>query len=334
MFEPLTLTLAELAVRWNLTPRQVLQHAQQPGVPLYFAFEGLVFDNGEHWLRDSGDWLETGERDALVKSVESGEAWLRRRRDGRLTEWDQLSEEEAQELRTEIEENKIKIRDLNELLAGRDAERNRRHFRGFLRVGPSTLWDIESLGSAPFPHKAFHPSSPVKVVRLPDGPRGDGGLVWDGRIVALEPLYESDPHWKKRLTADDLVAITNEVKAIETHNVGSRNSSLPPGNSESGERQVPDGTASTIPAVSESEPNELGLSKRERQIIAIIREVRALQYDPMSVPDGGKSILMKKCMASRPDLFGAGQDPFKEAWQEGVDQGRLRMANHHRYSTK
>lgn len=215
MFEPLTLTLAELAVRWNLTPRQVLQQAQQPGVPLYFAFEGLVFDIGDQWHRHGGNWLETRERDALVKSVESGEAWLRRRRDGRLTEWDQLSEEEAQELRAEIEEDKIKIRDLNKVLADRDAERNRRHFRGFLRAAPATLWDIESLGAAPFPHKAFHPSSPVKLVRLLSTATLEGGWIWDGRLVALEPMYEKDPHWKKRLTADDLIANTTEVKAIE-----------------------------------------------------------------------------------------------------------------------
>lgn len=215
MFEPLTLTLAELAVRWNLTPRQVLQQAQQPGVPLYFAFEGLVFDIGDQWHRHGGDWLESRERDALVKSVEGGEAWLRRRRDGQLTEWDQLSQEEAQELRAEIEKNKIKIRDLNKVLADRDAERNRRHFRGFLRAAPATLWDIESLGAAPFPHRAFHPSSPVKLVRLQRTATLEGGWIWDGRLVALEPMYEKDPHWKKRLTADDLIANTTEVKAIE-----------------------------------------------------------------------------------------------------------------------
>lgn len=334
MFEPLTLTLAELAARWSLTPRQLLQHAQQPGVPLYFAFEGLVFDIGDQWHRHGGDWLETRERDALVKSVERGEAWLRRRRDGQLTEWDQLSQEEAQELRAKIEEEKIKIRDLNEVLANRDAERNRRHFRGFLRAAPATLWDIESLGAAPFPHKAFHPSSPVKLAQLPSTATLEGGLIWDGRLVSLEPMHENDRHWKKHLTADDLVAITNEVKAIEAENLSLRNSVLPLGNSGSGESQAIGADSPTIPAVSQPEPTELGLSKREKQILVIIKEAQALHYDLMSVPDGGKAVLMKKCMASRPDLFGAGQDPFKEAWKEAVNQGRLRMANHHRYSSK
>lgn len=334
MFEPLTLTLAELAARWSLTPRQLLQHAQQPGIPLYFAFEGLVFDIGDHWHRHGGDWRETERRDALVKSVERSEAWLQRRRDGQLNEWDQLSHEEAVKLRADIEASKVEIRNLNEVLEDREAERHRRHFRGFLRAAPATLWDIESLGSAPFPHKAFHPSAPVEVVRLADIPPGQSEWVWDGRLVSLEPMHENDRHWKKHLTADDLVAITNEVKAIEAENLSLRNSALPLGNSGSGESQAISADSSTIPAVSRSEPNEIGLSKREKQIIAILDEVRALEYDPMSVPDGGKAILMRKCMTSRPDLFGAGQDPFKEAWKEGVNQGRLRMANHHRYSSK
>jgi hypothetical protein len=334
MFEPLTLTLAELAARWSLTPRQLLQHAQQPGVPLYFAFEGLVFDISDRWYRHGGDWRETERRDGLVKSVERGEAWLQRRKLGKLTEWDQLSQEEAVKTRTDIEASKIEIRNLDEVLDGREAERHRRHFRGFLRAAPATLWDIESLGSAPFPHKAFHPSSPVRVVRLADTLPGQGEWVWDGRLVSLEPMQENDRHWKKHLTADDLVAITIEVKAIEAENLSLGNGAPPLGNSGSGESQAIGADSSTIPAVPRSEPNELGLSKREKQIIVIIDEARALQYNPMSVPDGGKAILMKKCMALRPDLFGAGPDPFNEAWKEGVKQKRLRMENHQRFSSK
>lgn len=334
MFEPLTLTLAELAARWSLTPRQVLQHAQQPGVPLYFAFEGLVFDIGDQWHRHGGDWREAERRDALTKSVENGEAWLRRRRDGQLTEWDQLSQEEAVKLRSEIEASKTEICNLSEVLAARDAERSNRHFRGFLRAAPSTLWDIESIGAAPFPHKAFHPSSPVTVVRLPDVPAGEGGWIWDGRLVSLEPMHGNDRHWKKQLTADDLVAITIEVKAIEAKNLLSNDSPIiPVEDPKSGYNHAIEETSSAIKEP-RSEASELGLSKREKQIATIINEARALQYDPMSVPDGGKAALMKNCMKSRPDLFGAGPDPFMDAWKEGGNQGRLRMKNHHRYSSK
>lgn len=215
MFKPLTLTLAELAARWGLTPRQVLQHAQQPGVPLYFAYEGLVFDIGDQWHRHGGDWRETERRDSLVEGVKNKEAWLQRRNLGKLTEWDQLTQEEAIKLRAEIDVSKLELRSLNDVLEQRNAERHRCHFRGFLRAAPATLWDIESLGATPFPLKAFHPSSPINVVRLPDAPSGQGGLIWDGRLVSLEPMSENDRHWKARLTADDLVAITSEVKAIE-----------------------------------------------------------------------------------------------------------------------
>jgi hypothetical protein len=78
--------------------------------------------------------------------------------------------------------------------------------------------------------------------------------------------------------------------------------------------------------------NAEGATKRERQILAIISEALALEV--MSVPEGGKTALMKKCMSSRPDLFGAGPDPFKGAWKLAVAKGRLRTANHSRYAGK
>lgn len=45
IIEPITLTLAELASRWNKTTRQVLEL----GLPMYFYFDGLVFDFGDKW---------------------------------------------------------------------------------------------------------------------------------------------------------------------------------------------------------------------------------------------------------------------------------------------
>lgn len=77
-----------------------------------------------------------------------------------------------------------------------------------------------------------------------------------------------------------------------------------------------------------------GTTKREQQISKIISEALALGYEVMSVPEGGKAALMKKCMSSRPDLFGAGPDPFLGAWKRALAQGRIRTANHDRYSSK
>ena len=209
MIEPLTLGVAELAARWKFTPRQVLQHAQGLGVPLYFAFEGLAFDIGDKWHRANGDWRKRREHDSLEKFIESAESQLQRRARGQLSQWETLTSDEAKELRTRVEADKGERNRLATVLEQRETERNRCDFRGFMRAAPSTLWDIDSLGSAPFPRMAFHPSSPVKVVTL------DGKLIWDGRAIDLEPMSGRDRHSKDSLTADDLCALLAEVKAIE-----------------------------------------------------------------------------------------------------------------------
>jgi hypothetical protein len=51
--EPLTLTLDELAQRWNMTPQQVLETPHT--LPMYFYFDGLVFDFNDKWHRANGD---------------------------------------------------------------------------------------------------------------------------------------------------------------------------------------------------------------------------------------------------------------------------------------
>jgi hypothetical protein len=79
---------------------------------------------------------------------------------------------------------------------------------------------------------------------------------------------------------------------------------------------------------------EGGLTKRERQIAAILDAAATAGYDFMNIPVGGKATLKKECKAARPDLFGAGDDPFKEAWQIALNQNRLRTANHDSYRGK
>jgi hypothetical protein len=72
-------------------------------------------------------------------------------------------------------------------------------------------------------------------------------------------------------------------------------------------------------------------SKRERQIQAIVEMALAQGFDVLSIPRGGKSTIRTQCMKTLPLLFGAGPDPFKEAWQEALDQNRVRTADHDRY---
>lgn len=214
MFEPDILTIGELAARWQQTPLQIINHAQALRVPLYFAFEGLVFDVGDHWHRGTGDYDQTREIGVLSASITQREAQIKRNARGDVGQWEQpLTSDDTIELRTEIEANKRKRTALTELLEQRSIERNRCEYRGYLRAAPSTLWDIATIGAAPFPRKAFHPHSPVHIAKLPDR----SGHVWDGRMVALEPGPGCDRYKKDTLTIDDLHAFMVEVKAIEAH---------------------------------------------------------------------------------------------------------------------
>ena len=92
--------------------------------------------------------------------------------------------------------------------------------------------------------------------------------------------------------------------------------------------------ATNAKAVVTSVASDAGLSKRERQIQAIEASAQAAGYDPLNIPDGGKTKLRGQCMESRPDLFGAGETPFNGAWKDATEMvpPRIRMANHNKYA--
>jgi hypothetical protein len=81
------------------------------------------------------------------------------------------------------------------------------------------------------------------------------------------------------------------------------------------------------------EPNSEGLTKREKQIRAIEAMVDELGYKRLEIPDGGKSALRKTCKERHPNLFGAGDSPFNDAWKE-ASPSRLRMRNRSRYFSR
>ena len=216
MFDSETLHIGELAERWTKTPRQILDLAQGLRVPLYFHFEGLAFDVTDHWRRHGGDSLETLKIEILSADITRRKAQIRRSARGEIGQWEQqLSSEDAKEIRPSIEADEIKRAALVDLLEQRQQDRQKMFYRGFMRAGPSTLFAIAAHQVTPFPIKAFHPHSPIKIVTMADA-RHDGEQIWEGRLMALEPLpgYESRP--AKPLTADDLYALTAEVKAIES----------------------------------------------------------------------------------------------------------------------
>ncbi len=101
---------------------------------------------------------------------------------------------------------------------------------------------------------------------------------------------------------------------------------------------------SVAPVTSASEPDNFadtteekpwtrhGLRRREQQILIIESLADEFEYERMSIPDGGKMKIGKKCKASYMKWFGVGDDPFKDAWQEAVTLCRIRMSKHHQYS--
>ena len=208
MFDSPTLSVSELAERWDKTPRQILDYAQVLGVPLYFMFDGLAFDLADRWHRFHGDADQRRELEHLQASIKAREGWIRRSVRNENGEWEQrLTTEEIREQRAKIEASTERCEQLKEMLEQRETGRNRMHYRGLMRAGPKMLFDIAQSGQTNYLHLAFHPATPVRVLRLPD--RNE--QVWDGRVMALEALGAPCP----ALTIESLCAVTAEVKAIE-----------------------------------------------------------------------------------------------------------------------
>ena len=74
--------------------------------------------------------------------------------------------------------------------------------------------------------------------------------------------------------------------------------------------------------------------KREKQIRSIEKVIISLKYEKLKIPYGGKKQVEAECKRVEPKLFGGGSDPFKEAWQQAVDAGRVRTAGHDQYARR
>jgi hypothetical protein len=73
-------------------------------------------------------------------------------------------------------------------------------------------------------------------------------------------------------------------------------------------------------------------SKREKQIRAIVATALELGFDVLNIPRLGKGQIKKQCLASQPGLFGAGPDPFRDAWQKALNERRVRTLDHNHYT--
>lgn len=202
IIEPITLTLAELASRWNQTTRQVLEQ----GLPMYFYFDGLVFDFGDKWHRANGDVQEQQTLEAHQTRLSTVDLDLQRQalhKRGllKLTQWENaLSDEDLRNLQAESDRLHKEIARLTALLKDRNEERQRHVRNGLLRAAPRTLRDIAQHGQSKFPQFAFMPNSPAGNEKIAGG-----------AVVALEDGFPV----KALLTEADLVIAMLDVRAAE-----------------------------------------------------------------------------------------------------------------------
>ena len=214
MFEPLTQTVSQLAVRWNCSVQDVLTHAVQRNWPLYFYFDGLVIDVNDRENRFGGCDRQVQEVAELERVIHRSEETLSRNAlhaHGKLemTQWEQILDVDAMRaLRTATDENKRLLRRLRESIEAWHEGRRRFHRNGAVRAAPATIQSIADRGVVSFPIRAYHPESAAWYIPNPDGP----GHLLEGRLVALEDM---GPHPKEKLKVEDLFASMADIKAID-----------------------------------------------------------------------------------------------------------------------
>lgn len=73
------------------------------------------------------------------------------------------------------------------------------------------------------------------------------------------------------------------------------------------------------------------LTRRAQQHQQILNEIAALDFDPMAIPDGGKSAIKKICQA---DLCLFAHTAFDHAWKSGLKLGLFKMENRDKFAGK
>ena len=73
-------------------------------------------------------------------------------------------------------------------------------------------------------------------------------------------------------------------------------------------------------------------TRTELRIQAILIAVAAMEWERMSIPEGGKKKILKACLTC-PRLF-TSESTFDKAWQAALDGGELRTENHDKYAQR
>lgn len=202
IIEPITLTVAELAARWQQSEAEILAS----GLPMYFYFDGLVFEFGDKWHRLHGELqearnLESQQARQSTVDLDIQRQNLHRRGLLKLTQWEAPLDDDALAALYAEQEHLIQdIKRLQTLLKERNEERQRHVRNGLLRAAPRTLREIAAQGRSGFPNFAFMPAS-----------TGTDEKISAGAVVALEDGFPA----KTSLSAADLVISMHDIRAKE-----------------------------------------------------------------------------------------------------------------------
>lgn len=186
------LSVSELASRWKVSERQIVEHGLHQRIPLMFLFGGLAFAPSQSFLTGHGAAIEQREAEHLRTWIASSEAHIRRNAAGKCDEFSAMDANEVLQLRASISDAEGRLTALNEELDQRDALRKKCEVFGYLRLPPRMIAELQQDGDIQFPHRAF---------------AKDGMLMW------LEP--GSSGRWTERLALEDLLIPTEVVRAIE-----------------------------------------------------------------------------------------------------------------------
>jgi hypothetical protein len=186
-------------------------------LPVYFYFDGLVFDFSDKWHRANGNFREMTELTTYQERLPAVESDLERQtlfRKGqlKLSKWEHaMSDEEMHHLHHEAEKLGKEISRLTALLEQREAERQRHVQSGLLRLAPKTLHEIALHGKTRFPQFAFSPGPAASTAASPAvdelAPAGKTRDV----LVALEDGFPV----KNQLALADLCVLMPDVESVE-----------------------------------------------------------------------------------------------------------------------
>lgn len=140
----------------------------------------------------------------------------------------------------------------------------------------------------------------------------------------LTAILLADAHRDREITEINLLAVARELCRLS-------GAPLPPWFPAEIEN-TPDINLEALPLNTQTTNIELdGLTKRAKQVIAILEGIKKLGLVPMEIPTGEKTKIRYWCKENHPLIFGAGNDPFKEAWQVGLNEKKFRLKDHDKF---